>query len=73
MNEKKTGWIFCVDNLEGIPYIECPYCKRRIGGKTLIFASESTKKCPKCEKDLSLDNVTDENWDYLYSYYGGDK
>lgn len=68
--KKKLGWIFKTDGYEGIPYLECPYCGRRISGKKAIFASISLENCPECAKKLHFDNVKEEDWLYMDSYFG---
>lgn len=67
------GWIFNVDALEGIPYFECPHCGRKVGGKKVLFAFEAYETCPDCGKELHFDNVKEEDWTYLDSYYGADE
>ena len=70
MSEKKLGWIVGTDGYEGIPYLRCPYCQRKFCGKKAIFASINFNKCPDCGKDLHFDNVTEEDWLYMDSYFG---
>lgn len=70
MGDKKLGWIFETDALEGVPYFKCPYCGRKVGGKKVLFAYEAYETCPECNKELHFDNVKEEDWVYLDSYYG---
>ena len=68
--EKKLGWIFSTDGYEGIPYLKCPYCGRRISGKKAIFGSISLENCPECCKKPHFDDVKEEDWLYMDSYFG---
>ena len=70
MSDTTLGWIFGVDALEGIPYFECPHCKRKVGGKKVLFAYEAYETCPSCGKELHVDNVSDDDWNSLDSFYG---
>lgn len=70
MGEKKLGWIFGTDGFEGIPYLQCPYCKRKVSGKTAVFASVALDKCLSCGKELHFDNIKEEDWLYVDSYFG---
>lgn len=67
---KNLGWIFHTDGLDGIPYIQCPYCSRKISGREVKFAPFEMTKCPDCGKDLHFDNVTEDDWDYIDLFYG---
>lgn len=67
---KKLGWIFSTDGFEGIPYFQCPHCSRKVSGKEMLFAYEAHDHCPDCEKELHFDNVKEEDWLYIDSYYG---
>lgn len=69
-NDKKLGWLFQTDGFEGIPYLQCPYCSRKISGKTAIFAPISLEYCPDCGKKLHFDNIKEEDWLYMSSYFG---
>ena len=64
------GWIFGTDKLGGIPYLECPYCNRKVSGFAVIFSDIDYTKCPECEKDLNFDNITEDNWNFMHSYFG---
>ena len=66
----KLGWTFNTDSLNGIPYFECPYCRRKVSGKKVLFSFEAYGTCPDCGKELHFDNVKDEDWIYLDSFYG---
>ena len=68
--EKILGWKFHSDGAEGIPYLECPYCKRKVSGKEAIFMSTSLETCPTCGKKAHFDNIKEEDWLYIDSYYG---
>lgn len=73
VEKNKLGWTFMTDGFEGIPYLKCPYCGRKVSGKTVIFAPISLENCPECGIDLHFDNVTEDNWLYISSYYGDDE
>lgn len=73
MDRKKLGWIFSVDGFEGVPYLKCPYCNRVLSGKTAMFAPEPFDTCPDCGKELHFDNVKEDDWLYISSYFGEDK
>ncbi len=66
----KLGWMYMTDGFEGIPYFKCPYCGRKVSGKKMLFAYEAYEKCPDCDKDLHFDNVSEEDWLQISSYYG---
>lgn len=68
--KKKLGWIFSADGAEGIPVLKCPYCGRQISGKKAILASISLENCPECTKKLHFDDITEEDWLYMDSYFG---
>ena len=70
VKEKKLGWIFRTDGFQGIPYLQCPYCNRRVSGKKAINADISLEKCPECGKNLHFDNVKEEDWLHMSSYFG---
>lgn len=72
MAEKKLGWIFRTDGEEGIPYFLCPHCSRKVSGKTYLFGTLDMSRCPTCEKELTMDNVTEEDQLYIRSFYWGD-
>ena len=73
MSDQKLGWIFQVDSLVGAPFFECPYCGRKVDGRKVLFAYEAYDKCPDCDKDLHFDNVKEDDWTYLDSYYGDEQ
>ncbi len=73
MTKKKLGWIFKADGEEGIPYFQCPHCKRKVSGKEFLFASIPLINCPDCGKELHFDNIKEEDLVYLDSYYGEDR
>lgn len=64
------GWIFEVDGIDGIPFLRCPHCSRKISGKKVVFASIDLDKCPDCGKELHFGNIKEENWQYIDSFYG---
>lgn len=66
------GWIFKTDGNEGIPYIQCPYCSRRIGGETILFGTVDLSVCPDCGKAAHLDNLTEENYLQIRMFYWGE-
>ena len=66
----KLGWKYMTDGFEGIPYFKCPYCGRKVSGKEVLFAYEAYEKCPDCDKDLHFNNVSEEDWLQISSYYG---
>ena len=72
MAERSKGWIFETDGFEGIPYLLCPNCGRKVGGKKILFASRSYGQCPDCGKVLHFNNVKEDDWLYIDSYYGDD-
>ena len=69
----KLGWTFGTDNYEGIPYLQCPHCKRKVGGKKICFGDIELDKCPDCKKELHLDNIKEEEWLYIVTFYGEDE
>lgn len=69
----KLGWMFMNDGPEGIPYLKCPYCGRKVAGKKFLFAYEAYETCPDCGKELHFDNVSEEDWLHISSYYGEDQ
>lgn len=72
VERKKLGWTFSTDGYEGHPYLQCPYCKRKVSGKKAVLADIELDKCPDCGKELSFDNIKEENWLYIESFYGDD-
>lgn len=73
MDRQKLGWMFKTDGVEGIPYIQCPYCGRKISGKKVIFADLPLESCPDCGKELHFDNMKEEDLLYISSYYGDEE
>ena len=73
VEEKIRGWTFHVDSLDGVPYFQCPYCSRKVGGKKIVFATMDLTSCPDCGKELHFGNIRGENWSYIDSFYGDDE
>ena len=71
--EKKLGWRFMIDGIDGIPYFQCPNCGRKISGKTAIFMPYSLDYCPECAKKLHFDNIKEEDWLYIDAFFGDTK
>ncbi len=72
VNNAIFGWIFGTDSIDGIPYLQCPHCSRKVSGLDVIFASAEFTTCPSCEKPLHMNNLTEEDWLYMRQYFGNE-
>lgn len=72
MDKKPLGWIFGTDGFEGVPYFKCPYCGRKVSGIKAVFADIVLEFCPDCGKNLHFDNIKEEDWLYVDSFFGED-
>ena len=73
MADRVYGWLVGTDGYDGIPYLQCPHCKRKVSGKKVVFGDIPLDKCPDCGKELHFDNISEEEWLHLTTFFGENK